>query len=518
MATTTVTQRPKVLFWINKDATSSSVSNSSREQRSAIQSQIQRGRPRKRKSKTRKSVPAIEVSPLSDSGSSAPIALTPERPKELYEAATRGIAAPVDPFDTSSIRIDTTAHGLLRYYIHYYHPAQWPNEPLSRNKGPYSYKASVYRVVHTAVQDQLMMFCLLSAASSRIQHIDRLDFPSVARKQDGYTQNALQLMRERVFETQQQSKPADEQSLYTLLQCMLFLGMCGVYGDDFEAGKIHLQISLALLDQVGGVYKLKDRHLQEQIFMSDLFLACVNLKSCACGWEYDPGAASVLELQNYEMRDLDVEDELMGTALLGDDADMLPTDLKELIAQIIETYQVKNRLQTSTISSTRAVQTGQWITRRNMALRARLLSLTLEDDRLHALRVVLIMWTLLSMNITGRLKTVKIMAVKLRIVLLRISPQQWTSLESARLWILLMGYTCSPEGSELSHWYFEQIQGVRMVQMSVLEQLGFSGCLSKWLEEFQKRFLNHDLVQRQVTLELAERLLEAEKLSWTRES
>ncbi|KAF2163159.1 hypothetical protein M409DRAFT_57822 [Zasmidium cellare ATCC 36951] len=510
MASSTVPHRPKVLFWINKDATSNSVSNSSREQRSAIQSQIQRGRPRKRKSKKDQPDEAIDSicrTPASDR-------VLQERPKELYDATTRGIAAPIDPFDTASIQIDTTAHGLLRYYVHYYHPAQWPNEPFSRDKGPYSYKASVHRIVTTAMQDQLMMFCLLSAACARIQHIDRLDFPTVARKQDGYTQKAIQLMREKVGEMERH-RQRDEQTLHMLLHCMLFLGMHYVYGDDFEAGRIHLQVSLALLDQIGGINGLKDRHLQEKILMSDLFLACVDMQPCLCGWEYDPGPASVLKLQDRELRQLSAEDEFMGSALLGKGDDVLPADLQELIEQIIEIYHVKIRLQRSTISCTRALQTGQWITRRNMALRARLLDLKLDDDRMHALRIVSIMWTLLSMNITGRLKTVKIMAGKLRNVLARIAPEQWMPMENVRLWILLIGYTCSPQDSELMEWYFEQIRENEMAQMSVLEELAYNVSLIDWLEEFQKGFLYHGLVQRPVTLDLARKLLEVEKNSWT---
>lgn len=74
-----------------------------------------------------------------------------ERPKELYDAPTRGIFARISPFDTASVQFDATTHGLPRYYVHYYHAAQWLNEPSSRDNGPYSYKASVHRIVTTAV-------------------------------------------------------------------------------------------------------------------------------------------------------------------------------------------------------------------------------------------------------------------------------------------------------------------------------------------------------------------------------
>lgn len=504
MATATVTHRPKELFWINKDATSAGVSNSSREQRSAIQSQVQRGRSRKRKSKNKKpaqsgtEVAIVSVSPASSSTTNP---LLMERPKELYDAATRAIAAPIDPFDTTAVQIDTTAHGLLRYYIHYYHPAQWPNEPFSRNKGPYSYKASVHRIVNTAVQDQLMMFCLLSAASSRIQHIDRLNFPSIAQKQDGYTSKAIQLMRERVA-------GGSEGDMHMLLQCMLFLGMYYVYGDDFEAGRVHLKASLALLEGMGGINGMRDRHLLEQILMSDLFLSCVNLEPGVCGWGYDPGPASVLGLQDSELRKACEEDEMMGSAFLAKSTDLVPQDLRELIEEIVETYQVKTRLQASALSTTRALQTGQWITRRNMAIRARLLHFETTDDRTHALRAVLIMWTLLAMNITGRLKTVKIMAAKLRGILRGLDALEWLGHEDIQLWILVIGHDCSPERSELAEWYFERIVSLEMVQSSILASQICGESLSEWLDNFQKRFLYHGLVQQPTMLRLAEKLLE----------
>lgn len=81
-----------------------------------------------------------------------------------------------------------------------------------------------------------------------------------------------------------------------------------------------------------------------------------------------------------------------------------------------------------------------------------------------------------------------------------------------------MGYTCSPAAAELFGWYFEQIRSTETVQINVLNDILDGARLSRWLEDFQKQFLYHDLVQSAATHELAEKLLDAERLSWTCDS
>lgn len=207
------------LFWVNRDATSGHVAHSSKEERSAIQSKIQRGRPRKRKPKAKSG----------QSGAPSHEPQQTDRPKELYDHYCQQMTITLDPFDAATVKLDSTISGLLRYYVYYHHPAQvgtaqvrpyasglgetdfgarsqWPNEPFE-SRGPYTFKTSVARVVSTAVEDEMMMFCLLAAATCRLQYVDHLSYANVSRNEDVYSARALQLLRTRV-ETEAHSSSA----------------------------------------------------------------------------------------------------------------------------------------------------------------------------------------------------------------------------------------------------------------------------------------------------------------------
>ncbi|KXT12280.1 hypothetical protein AC579_5667 [Pseudocercospora musae] len=132
----------KELFWINTDSSTEKVGQTTKAQRSIVQSQAQRGRPRKRKSKASTSASAFTTPPRDV-----------DKPKELYDPAVRSISAEMDPFDTACVPIDITAKGLLRYYVHRYHPSQWPGLPFAPNIGAYSFKTSIDRILSTSVED-----------------------------------------------------------------------------------------------------------------------------------------------------------------------------------------------------------------------------------------------------------------------------------------------------------------------------------------------------------------------------
>ncbi|OAP59824.1 hypothetical protein AYL99_04826 [Fonsecaea erecta] len=371
--------------------------------------------------------------------------------RRVPSPTSQSILLRTDPFGTTSVTIDNAVAGLLHYYVYFYHPTLWPNEMAVLRQGLYTFKSAVNYVMRMVVEDSLTMYCLLSAAACRLQFIDRLPCALVEGKHGYYMRNALQLLRSRIDTRSFQT--SDQQRL--LLICIMFLTSAECYRDDVSAAKTHLQAAVSILEQNGGIMSIQDENLRGQLAMADLYLACIKLKPCLFSFDYDPGPASILGLMDHELSS--VPSESVAASLLDRDTQIVPLELRVVIEQLVESYEVKSRLQTSAMSASRAMEITHWITTRNMAIRNRLLALTTADLRIHALRTAIIMWTLLAMNVTGRAKTVKIMAPMLQGILTQIpAPLGWAGHEDIRLWILIVGFSCAVEASDVAGWFAAQ--------------------------------------------------------------
>lgn len=403
-----------------------------------------------------------------------------------------------DPFDSGSVPINEAVAGLLHYYMFYYHPSQWPNEMVMMRKGVYIFKGGVLSVVRTAIADRLAMYCLLGAAACRLQFVDRHPCPLIAGRENYYIREALQLMSQYIAG----SNFDDEDQLRQFLACIIFLNSAEAYRGDMSAARTHLKAAVQVLNGRGGLASVKDEHLQGQLAMADLFLGCVKLETCLFNCTYDPGPAEDLRLSDSELQTPCT----IGTAssLLTRNDNFIPPKLTAIVQELLETHTVKNRIATSSMSPTRATQVMHWITMRNMAIRNRLLAFKTTDARNHALRIALIMWSLLTMTVTGRAKTVKIMAPDLKRCLSENPACQWLGNEDAQLWILIVGFCCATEGSEALAWFRSECCNLSCCWVSLDPEITTASYVSRQLEVFQCNFLFDLQVQRTSTHTLAQ--------------
>ncbi|KIW12708.1 hypothetical protein PV08_09986 [Exophiala spinifera] len=408
----------------------------------------------------------------------------------------------VDPFGTASVKVNNTVAGLLHYYVYFYHPTIWPNEMAILRHGLYTFPGAVNSIVRMAVEDRLAMCCLLSASASRLQFVDRLPCAQVTGMENYYLHNALRLLRSRIDTSDFQ---ASEQ-LRKILICIAFLVSAEAYRDGVSAAKTHLEAAVGLLSGKGGLMCVEDENLRGQLAMGDLYIACVNFEPCLFDCDYDPGPASSLGLREEELKPLG--DGGTATSLLEGNTCFLPLSLRVLIEQILDSYSVKNRLRPSSMSAPRALQVTHWVTMRNMAIRHRLLALTTDDPKVNAVRVAIIMWTLLTMNITGRTKTVKIMAPMLRSILGKVPQSGWIGNSLVHLWILVVGFSCTIERGDDSAWFVKQCYHVGNFQRVPDPSGDGRRNLAEKLEDFQRGFFFDVQVQRPRTQKLAEQLIQ----------
>ena len=288
-------------------------------------------------------------------------------------------------------------------------------------------------------------------------------------------------------------KVVDPVSTNQIVLCIMFLGSAEAYRDNLAAAKIHLQTALKLLEP-DGVMAMTDKNLQGQLLMSDLFLACIDMSPCLCGYAYDPGPASILNLVDEELFPFHKAGH--GVTLLAEDVIILPASLRQMVIDILESYKINCQLNVSIMNQERAFETTHWVAKRNMSIRARILAIPSDqDNRVFALKSAIIMWTLLAMNITGRIKTVKMMALKLKTTLEQISSSTWLGYQDVNLWILLVGYCCARDGSTELAWFADQITGGN-AWWRISEMLSRSDSILLALEAFSRGFLYHPPVQR----------------------
>lgn len=522
-------------FFINKTETSSNLSRGSSEEQAAIQRYVQTGRKRYRPSRksshnssagskagTEHKQPREDVRQVWNHSANPaherdqrdttnPSLDLVELPGPAASDQIRGLTSPwqsglggLDPFNASSVRLDGTVKDLLHYYVHYYHPTLWPNEMVVMKYGLYTFHDAVQATLRMAVANPLAMYCLLSAAVCRMQHIDRLTAGKSTTRESFYMYKATGLMASSI------QSERSEGDLRQILTCVMFLLSAEAYRDNVPAATMHMQAVYRLVEPIGGLAAVRDESLQNQLAMSDLFLACVRMEPCLSEPFYDPGPPASVQLQAHELYPRSEQLSKMGSSLSATE-NVVSIEISELAEQLIESYSIKNRINTAAIAVERVLEITHWVTTRNMAIRNRLLSLALPTPAPQALRMAIIMWSLLVMNVTGRTKTVKTMAPRLVSTLRSTQATDWTGAPHIHLWILILGHHCAAEGSASSEWLALQcrLHADCLLPGSAAPD-GSADCeeqLSSRLEAFQASFFFDEEIQRSRTRDLARRML-----------
>lgn len=499
-------KRPQFYF-INKSASSSNLSKSASKEKSEIQQHVQKGIKRSRpRGKKGHEVQAKPECSHSKTGNSIvePQAICHEVVRvpqwTIPQPGSRSVLCKLDPFSASPLHIDKRVASLLHYYKYYYHPSQWPNEMVVLRHGLFVFEEAVLHVLRNAIQDHLTMYCLLAASASRLQFVDKLSGNSLVGVENYYISEALRLMNYNIsinaFE--------EDQNFNQLLTCILLLGSADAYRDNISGARLHLEMTARLLSAKGGLNTLSDEVLKGQLAMSDLFLACIHLKPCLFDCSYDPGPLSSLCLGAHEL-DRSIKTS-SAQCLLDQTVPFMTEELRYLAEAVIETHTVKTQAVTSSMPPERAMAVMHWITLRNMAIRHKLLAIHGLCQAGHVLRISIIMWTLLAMNVTGRAKTVKIMASKLKDALSMTGTSSWTDFLHIKLWFVLLGVFCAQDESDIYCWFIKECH--KLLDQPILRfsaEVSTSELAAR-LEAFQRMFFYDESVQSSRNIRLAQTL------------
>ena len=408
----------------------------------------------------------------------------------IYNSYIRTMSCKMDPFGTASVPVDATVHGLLRYFIYY--SSNFPNN--------FTFTPNVRRFLTYALQDTLLIHCVLSAAASRIQYVEALAPVSFRERELLSTQHSVKLLQSELQCCRAQSHASRER----LVNCMLYLGAGAIYRHDIPTAKIHINAAVELVELMGGVSILQDPQVLVRVISLDDLLSCIDLEPCKIKPDYDPGGLPLLGLcSKWLTRDVDP----LPIGFVATDQSVLPPALRSLVLHVIECHQIKCALE---MSDSRWLPTAliqrQQLKLQTLATRNRLLAFCTSDSRTEAIRLSLIMCTLLPPSDVRQIRTAQGVARRLMRLLERTSEPAWMGLERIRFWCLLIGYYCAKPGDAASAWFLSDIcQTIYQEGTSVGVQIGPR--VSSELIELQEDFLVDELTIKPLTGKLAERVM-----------
>ena len=418
----------------------------------------------------------------------------------LQNPSARALSCEPDPFDSGPITIDNTVYTLIQYYIYHYHEnGNWLYETASLPPDWLRLRQHIRRTADLAFKDEFTMHCLLSVTSSRMRSRDHVRTLSVQRYRHFSMYKALQMLQSHI----NVFSPTDTQRTIHQIFCISMLAASEAFGGDLPAARAHLSALSMLLRLIGGAKSIQNDYIRGVVLALDAVMACQTLQPCLIDCDFDPGAMS----ENPSLRRWcgDHSGQAFGAALLQRDDQSVSPTFKNAVWSLAEVEVVRIRV-ASEPESMKAIEAGSWIRTRTAALRIALLAIETSLATARALKIALIMFTLLPDHDLTRASLASSLAKKLRETLQACTSSDWAAREDIKLWITLIGYCCAHGSDEERFWFFRSVTRAWVAIETRLAARSVHRTTFEMLLEFQRHFLLHNPRQRPLTEQLAQYL------------
>ncbi|OAP58863.1 hypothetical protein AYL99_06160 [Fonsecaea erecta] len=365
-----------------------------------------------------------------------------------------------DPFEVTCVRVDQGIHSLLHYFLRVWHPNMWHLERSGRPDHEYAFRHDAMSLIQGCLHDEYNMYSLLAYMANYMHDIDGL-LPSA----DGpvYMHRALRASQNYVTSRQ----PITGRLIFNIFA----LGCAEWYRYNREAGYVHLKAAKSIIDSIGGL-KSQDGPLVELLLTGDAYVAAeLGTKPLWSDTDFDNGdehpmtAYGLQELQKLLSGTVTIGSGLLGSAQRR----IIPATLRWIILDLAVVLSVFKSSQTLEAAVAAAedqppsLEGLHWINVRSIAIRHRLLHLDMDDGRSAAVQTALVLWMFLSLTITGRVRSAKVMAPFLRDRLCSIPDKDWDGHEEVLLWVLSVGALSAQVGSNAHTWFVGQISSSAII-------------------------------------------------------
>ncbi|KAJ9611371.1 hypothetical protein H2200_004555 [Cladophialophora chaetospira] len=397
-----------------------------------------------------------------------------------------------DPFGVTCVKVDESIYSLLQYFLARFHPNIWHLERAIRTDHAYAFRYDAMSVIQGCLHDEYNMYALLAHMSSYMQGIDGA---RATGDWDFYMHKALQSSQNYV----KSGKPITGRMILNTFS----LACAEWYRFNLENGYIHFKAAKSMIDTIGGLQAV-DAPLAELLLTGDAYVAGeLRTKPLWSDSEFDNGddhpmtAFALQELQKLLSGTVQIGSGLLTSAHQG----IIPADLRWVTLDLAVALSVLRSSRSNEPASAAQSSEGlHWVHIRSIAIRHRLLHMDLSDPRSDAVRIALVLWMFLCFTVTGRKRSVMVIAPFLQETLLTIAEEEWHHHEEVHLWILTIGALCATVGTAEHNWFMEQINA------SSKTSTGDSAKIFGTLAALSEKFFYHELAQKYKLRALADDL------------
>lgn len=376
-------------------------------------------------------------------------------PHKIAEASQQALKIPrqlckegtaIDPFQTAIVNLDHQAHILLQYYVLTVFPPIWQTIAKVRFLQPHHFQLAAREVVQDHISSEVQIVTLLASMASRMEHLDRR---KVQFGSSSFINKAIGALRKHLS-TLPAVRPED-------IAMVLHLWRAEIYRSNYMAAWTHLRGMKDMTDQLGGLPGLEKLSpgLMESLIVGDLFMAIELAIPPVFPCTWSPGRASAYGFENI---DKDGSFANMGSGLLcGPQCAVVTAVLSEIIEETVECAKVMFSVWDES-TDPRALRFGF---RLNMAIRHRLSSFHELDIRAEALRIALLVWAVMVLNLGSNYafrRTIKVATPRLKDTILKARAEylSWNGHAKILMWMLVVG-AMALEGEPEQYWFIQQL-------------------------------------------------------------
>lgn len=354
-----------------------------------------------------------------------------------------------DPFEATCVKVDQAIYSLLQYFLRVVHPNVWHLERAVRPDHAYTFRYNAMEIVQGSLHDEYNMYALLAYMSNYMDNIEGVSPPG---NPTFYIHKALRASQKYV----KSRKPLTARVIFNVF-CM---GCAEWYRYNREGACVHLSAAKSMIDSMGGLKKF-DGPLVELLLTGDAYVAG-ELQRKPLWEESDFDDVDNHPMTAYGLHEL--QKLLSGTVPIGSGLlkssrkPIIPAELRWVILDLAVVLSLLRSSQSADKTDESQHSQGlHWVYTRSLTIRHRLLHIELEDARSDAVRVAMVMWMFMCFTITGRRRTVKVVAPLLRDALLQIPDEEWHDHEEVHLWVLTIGALAATLATEEHTWFVNQI-------------------------------------------------------------
>ncbi|KEF54422.1 uncharacterized protein A1O9_09589, partial [Exophiala aquamarina CBS 119918] len=356
----------------------------------------------------------------------------------------------IDPFGTTCIVVDNTAHTLLQYYLRTVHPSVWHVLCADSNGSASIFKDRAVSVLQGALSETYTMYCLLACMNVHMRYLDGCES---GKDNEYFIVKAVKASHDYM----RRAERISERMIFNIFQ----LGFAEWYRNNEHAALVHFRATTNMTYSIGGLKALA-RPLADLLVLGDGYIA---------------GELGTLPIFSHtEFARQDDSDSVVGAYVLDIHQTMLSGSVtvargllqhgkKELVPRNLELMIMDLAVVVSVMNAADAGETPQdladsalhWIYHRILVIRHQLLEVRFEDSRAESIRLAIILWILQCSTRAGRIRSTKIIAPQVRKSLQDTKESTWKAHNDVRLWILIIGATSARTGSGDHAWFLQRI-------------------------------------------------------------